>query len=93
MSKYKLLDLKRFPDCCGLSERGRCLWLTIYECQGEMCTFKRTCKEESDSIQYSHKRLSSLSTSAQRYIAKKYYGGCMPWNEEDSGENIEIIIT
>lgn len=86
MSRYRLPDLNGFPDCSGLSERGKCNWLAISHCQGEECTFKRTCKEDFDSIQYVYRRLSNLSSSTQSYIAKKYYGGSMPWNEEDSDE-------
>jgi hypothetical protein len=93
MSNYRLPDLSKFPDCIGLSERGRCAWLTISDCQGEACTFKRTCKEEFDSIQYAHQRLSSLRSSTQRHIAKKYYGGFMPWNEKILLKHIEYIIT
>ncbi|MBU3142388.1 hypothetical protein [Clostridium sp. CF012] len=90
MARYRLPLLKIFPDCSGLSERGRCIWLTISECQGEECTFKRTCKEDFDSIQYAYQRLSSLSSSTQRHIAEKYYGGFMPWNEEESASTYRV---
>jgi hypothetical protein len=86
MSRYRLTDFSRFPDCSGLSDRGKCTWLMISNCQGEACTFKRTCEEDFDSIQYAYQRLSSLSSSTQRHIAEKYYGGSMPWNEENSAQ-------
>lgn len=75
-------DRVRVPDCSALSENKKCTWLTVYNCQGEECTFKRTCKEDIDSIQCAHQRLSSLDSSTQSHIAKKYYGGSMPWNKK-----------
>jgi hypothetical protein len=80
MSIYRMQDLSKFPDCCALSERGRCTRLTVYNCQGEQCRFKRTCKEDTESLQYAHNRLSTLDISVQLKIAKKYYGGTMPCN-------------
>ena len=71
----------RVLDCSALSENRRCTWLTVYNCLGEECTFKRTLKESFDSIECAHQRLSSLNTSTQSHIAKKYYGGSMPWNK------------
>jgi hypothetical protein len=82
MSRYRISDLSMFPDCCALSEHGRCTRLNLYYCQGEGCTFKRTHSEDSNSLQYAHHRLLSLDFSLQMKIAKKYYGGSMPWNEE-----------
>jgi hypothetical protein len=82
MSIYKLADLSRFPDCSGLSENGKCTRLAFYSCQGEVCTFKRSLEEDIDSLQYAYKLLSSLDIPMQEQIAKKYYGGSMPWNEE-----------
>lgn len=78
----------RVLDCSALSENRKCTWLTVYNCQGEECTFKRTCKEDFDSIQCAHQRLSSLNISKQSYIAKKYYGGSMPWNKKIEFEHI-----
>jgi hypothetical protein len=47
-----------------------------------VCTFKRSREEDIDSLQYAYKLLSSLEMPMQKQIAKKYYGGSMPWNEE-----------
>jgi hypothetical protein len=81
MSRYRMPDFSNFPDCCALSERGSCTWLTEPICRGEECTIKRTTKENSDSLQHVYQRLSSLDTSMQIQIGKKYYHGSMPWNE------------
>lgn len=72
----------RLPNCSALWKSRKCARLTVYYCQGEEYTFKQTCKEEIDLIQYAYNRLSSLDSSMQRYIAKKYYGGLMPWNKK-----------
>jgi hypothetical protein len=83
MSRYRLPNLNKFPDCCALTLNGECTRLTVSNCQGEKCPFKRTRKEEFDSIQCTYQRLSCLDNLTQNHIAKKYYGGHMPWNEED----------
>lgn len=82
MSRFRLPSLSRFLDCSALSEKGKCTRLTVLNCQGEKCSFKRTWEGDFDSIQCAHRRLSSLDSSTQSHIAKKYYGGSMPWNEE-----------
>lgn len=84
MSIYKLPDLSKFPDCCALTERGRCTRLELYICQGNECTFKRTSREDSDSLEHVYQRISSLDISMQMHIAKKYYGGTMPWKEVET---------
>ncbi len=78
MNIYKVSDLSKLPDCIALSENGRCTRLKVYKCCGEKCSFKRTHKEELNSIQCANQRLASLNDSIQNYIAKKYYEGCMP---------------
>ncbi|MBM7869113.1 hypothetical protein JOC70_000582 [Clostridium pascui] len=52
MSRHRLLDLSKFQDCSGLSENGKCTRITVSDCQGEKCSFKRTLKEDLDSIQW-----------------------------------------
>lgn len=84
MSRHRLLDLSKFPDCSGLSENGKCTRIMVSNCQGEKCSFKRTLKEDLDSIQWVNQRLSNLDSSTQKHIAEKYYGGSMPWNGEMS---------
>ena len=29
MWRYKEQDLGKFPDCCALTDTGRCSWLTL----------------------------------------------------------------
>ncbi|NFN87798.1 hypothetical protein FDF31_12480 [Clostridium sporogenes] len=82
MAIYKVPDLSKLSDCIALSESGKCTRLTVYKYFGEKCSFKRTHKEEFNSIQCAYQRLASLNSSVQNYIATKYYGGYMPWNEE-----------
>ena len=83
MSINRLTNLSKFPDCSALSEMGKCTRLTVFNCQGEKCSFRQTSEEEYASIQYVYNRLSSLDSSIQGHIAKKYYGGSMPWKEKD----------
>lgn len=84
MSRYRIKDLSKFPDCCALLVSGRCNSLNLYSCQGHKCTFKRTSKQELDSLRCVYKRLSSLDSSIQKQIAKKYYGNLMPWKETEN---------
>lgn len=88
MSVYSLPDLSKFPDCSALSLRGTCTRLSLASCQGEGCTFKRSFKEDNDSLQLAYKRISSLDTSTQKQIAKKYYGGLMPWKRENNARTL-----
>lgn len=81
MSVYSPASIK-FPNCCALTEKGRCTRLTFYYCQGEKCTFKKSLNQELSSIQYSYQRLSNLDIAKQIYISKKYYHGFMPWNKK-----------
>jgi hypothetical protein len=86
MSRYRLLDLSAFPDCNALSDNWKCTRLTVSKCQGQECSFKRTSKEDFESIQCAYRRLFSLDSSKQSHIAKKYYRGSMPWVEEESAK-------
>lgn len=79
---YKQQDLSRFPDCSALSDDWKCTRLTVSNCQGQKCSFKRTSEEDLESIQRAYQRLSNLDSSTQSYIAKKYYGGSMPWKQK-----------
>jgi len=84
MSIYKAPDLSKFPDCYGLSIMGKCSRLTLFYCQGKECAFKQSKEEYSVLKQSAQKRLASLSISKQIRIAKKYYGGSMPWKEDET---------
>ncbi|MCT8977224.1 hypothetical protein N4T77_11480 [Clostridium sp. CX1] len=91
MSICRVRDVVKHPDCIALSKVGRCTRLNIGKCKGEECTFKRTHKEEFNSIQHAYQRLANLDRSIQSHIAKKYYGGYMPWSKENLLESIENI--
>ncbi|NLP28760.1 MAG: hypothetical protein GX370_08400 [Clostridia bacterium] len=80
MWRYKEQDLGKFPDCCALTDTGRCSWLTLANCRGSQCMIRRTPEENNKSLQHVNERLLSLDISTQIHIAKKYYGGSMPWN-------------
>lgn len=81
MSISRVPGANDFLDCSALSERGRCARLTLYTCQGEGCTFRRNHEEDVESLNNAYRRLAGLSSTEQIYIAKKYYGGAMPWSE------------
>lgn len=91
LERGRNMSRDRGLDCSSLSENSKCTWLTVYNCQGEECTFKRTCKEYNDSFQFAHQRLATLDSSTQSHIAKKYYGGSMPWNKKAVMEDIVDI--
>jgi len=91
MLKYRMPDLSKLPDCCALSIMGKCNRLAVNNCEGEECRFKRTRKEDTDSLQYVYQRLSVLDIPMQVKIAKKYYGGSMPWKEVKSVKKIDSI--
>lgn len=59
-----LLDL---PDCMGLSEKGKCIWLNITDCKGEECKFKRSVAEQQCMQIKKIHRLASLSDSQQTH--------------------------
>lgn len=84
MPRNKMLDLGGLPDCIALSDYGRCNRLNVFYCQGDKCPFKRSQKEDIDSIKYSYQRLSTLDSLTQNYIAEKYFNGSMPWKEKKS---------
>jgi hypothetical protein len=96
MSKNKVLDLSELPNCIALLKYGKCNRLNVFHCLGERCSFKRTFKEDVDSIKCAYQRLSRLDNITQGHIANKYFSGSMPWNEkqfvsthrENSEENI-----
>ncbi|ADL52915.1 hypothetical protein [Clostridium cellulovorans] len=92
MNKYSLLELTNLPECSGLSEHGRCTRLNVFYCQGEGCTFKSTKEEERASISSAYQRLLSLDVSKQKQIARKYYGGIMPWNKESKSYKLKSVI-
>lgn len=68
------------PNCIFLTERGACSKLNVHSCAGASCAFIKTAGEASRNDSDWQKRLSSLDADKQLAIAKKYYGGKMPWN-------------
>lgn len=81
--------LCELPDCIDLLENGKCARLNIGACHGIECSFLRTKSETEKSVQHWSQRLSSLDKSKQREIAKKYYGGTMPWEFKKKIEAIK----
>ena len=90
MPKNTLQAIKTFPNCSALTTRGRCNRLTLSICQGEGCTFRSSCKEDINSLEYAYKRLRALELSLQIHIAKRYYGGEIPWSV---AKNIRVLKT
>lgn len=70
------------PDCAYLSMKGMCGKLEVRECLGEGCPFVQIASDCAQSEERWRTRLKSLDDTKQADIAKKYYGGNMPWNEE-----------
>jgi len=75
------LNVLELPSCVSLSEYGRCGRLNILNCVGASCHFKQTNQDEKSSEDHCRQKLLSLSKPEQLRIAKKYYGGSMPWKE------------
>lgn len=78
-NKFSNLSLINMPDCVALTDLKKCRRLTSLVCDKEICPFKQSPDEEAQSIQNAYTRISSLDTSTQNHIAKKYYKGKMPW--------------
>ena len=70
------------PDCSYLSMKGKCGRLDVPECLGKACPFVRIAGDGAQDEERWRRRLKSLDETKQAAIAKKYYGGSMPWNEE-----------
>ena len=76
---FEFCDL---PDCSCLSMRGICSKLNVPKCLGEKCPFVQISGDCTQADERWRSRLRSLDETKQAAIAKKYYGGDMPWNEE-----------
>lgn len=72
-------DLLDLPDCSSLTEKGGCSLLNINHCTGQGCRFIHTTEDEKRAVTHWRNRLLALSNDEQTKIAKKYYGGSMPW--------------
>lgn len=75
------MELVKLPNCQGLSENGKCNWLSIGTCVGEECVFKRSASEHVSSGIKTFNRLASLASVEQARIADKYYNGMKPWEK------------
>jgi hypothetical protein len=58
---------------------GECRALDVPRCLGDKCKFLKTRKQVEDEIAACYRRLRTLRLSEQQEIARKYYGGTMPW--------------
>ena len=81
LSKYSNTELLDYPNCLGLSESGKCMWLSILKCQGYACPFLKT-KGAHSTDRKAQIRLQSLDEEAQCRIAEKYYNGNRPWSQK-----------
>ncbi len=66
-------------ECIWLLEDSVCELMKSCRCRGERCTFRRTAAQSHEANAAWKARMLSLSEEQQLKIAKKYYGGNMPW--------------
>lgn len=66
-------------ECIWLAEGSICELMKSCRCRGAECSFRRTAAQDRKATAAWQSRISSLSDEQQRRIAKKYYGGNMPW--------------
>jgi hypothetical protein len=85
--KLELLDL---PDCEGLSRTGRCTWLCISSCRGELCPFRQSRSDLHAARAAINHRLISLDEQTQAKISRKYYGGKMPWKTQKIEKTLSL---
>ena len=70
------------PDCVYLSGQGICRNLNVKTCVGEGCAFQTNSGHLQKSNEKWKNRLLALNEEKQAAIARKYYGGNMPWRDE-----------
>jgi hypothetical protein len=75
--KYAKMKLLEYPNCSGLTESGKCRWLTCGDCRGPDCSYLKISPE--DALRKTFLRLASLDEETQVRISRKYYGGSRPW--------------
>lgn len=66
-------------ECIWLTDGSVCELMKSCRCHGENCGFRRTVLQNQKSLAEWQSRISSLSEEQQNKIARKYYGGNMPW--------------
>lgn len=69
---------------CFAYNFDRCKVLDINNCKAR-CSFFKTKQQHILSRRLANERLSSLNEKIQSNIADKYYGGVMPWLDNDLG--------
>lgn len=73
---------------CAASElkqgRLRCKALNDGYCHEGHCAFYKSDAEVKVDREKAYERLRSLPADTQRYIAKEYHGGKMPWKTKGS---------
>jgi len=82
LNKFSNIELLDCPNCHGLSEHGKCMWLTLSYCKGVDCTFMKIKETYVSSLKKAQERLSTLDEKKQARIAQKYYDGKRPWKQE-----------
>ena len=71
-----------YRDCFGWD--GKECQATITTCAlGDQCPFYKKMSDHIKSCEDAYKRISKLPEEKQTEIADKYYGGAMPWKDED----------
>ncbi|MCD7959295.1 MAG: hypothetical protein LUF89_07390 [Ruminococcus sp.] len=66
-------------ECNWLADNGICELMKSCRCRGTDYTFRRTAAQTQQANIVWRSRMASLPEEQQYKIAKKYYGGNMPW--------------
>jgi len=72
---------------CFAQEGNGCKALTVKECIGDTCPFRKTADEVSASRERAYRRLASLDAETQAHISETYYGGKKPWLGDRRNKN------
>lgn len=65
--------------CIYQTDDSLCELMKSCRCHSQDCTFRQTKHQSEQSADAWRVRLKSLPEDQQLFIAKKYYGGNMPW--------------
>lgn len=84
-------DLLALPACVNLTDKCKCKILTVDCCLGEKCSFLQLNDNQQTVTKKWSEHLSSLTVERQREIAKKYYGGAMPWSDSAKEQSIKNL--
>ncbi len=69
-------------DCAYCGDESTCRVLTGAVCKMQRCSFYKSAAEIDAQNKAWRQKLSALESDVQQKIAKKYYGGALPWKEE-----------